>query len=240
MICVFALTGRSGSTSLSEAIHKNMKNAGEWLAEPLSDGYENWGVRHLEKLPKITLSNLQDVAKQYNVTLVKTLEFYLNVGENIKLLNMFSDNVLLYRKYFVDHYVSKWMSCDFKNQTNTSAFYRDEIRNTKDFFKLVRNPVDIEQMISNYNLFSKKIKTYIDKVNFDSIITYESFYCGSEQDRKTRLLELFDKLKIEPKDKLDLSPLSIDGKHNSYDNYERLIPNWKEVLSLKEELILQE
>ena len=135
MICVFALTGRSGSTSLSEAIHKNMKNAGEWLAEPLSDGYENWGVQHLDKLPKITLSNLQDVAKQYNVTLVKTLEFYLGVNENIKLLNMFSSNVLLYRKYFIDHYTSKWMSYDFRDQTNTSAFYKDEIRSTKDFFK---------------------------------------------------------------------------------------------------------
>ncbi len=117
MICIFGMIPRCGSTSISQAIHENMIGAGNFLAEPFAEKYDNWGTLPSEPKIKPSMDNIQQIIKTYNITLIKTLEFDLTEKDNLKLLSISDYSVFLYREFFVDHFLSRWMSENFFKKT---------------------------------------------------------------------------------------------------------------------------
>jgi len=239
-IGLFSLFGRCGSTSLSEALYINIRNCGHLLTEPFSPLYDNWGSYKDSniKIPKPSIQNIEEIIKQYRIRIIKTLEHDLEEDENIMLLNLFSKKIFLFRHNFVDYFASKWMSSNFEQKTKKRLWYCDHIKSDEDFFNIVRDPIPIQNMISQYVKYKEKLKMYLDEVKFDCIIDYESLYANSFEERKNTFINLCDWSKIQLKKELDFWPLSTDRKHNSYENYEKLIPNWKEVFELRKHLIL--
>lgn len=238
-IGIFSLFGRCGSTSLSELFYNNIQDSGQLLTEPLSRFYDNWGSLPAEKNPpKITIDNIQDVIKQYKVKIIKTIEHDLNEKNNTRLLNIFSKKIFLYRKCFVDYFASRWMSHNFRQKTKKSLYYFSHIKEDPEFHSLVRDPLPIEEMIIEYAKYKNKMKFYLSQVKFDCVIDYESLYGGTHQERKNTFLNLCKWIDVPLKKELNLWSLDIDRKHNSYDNYQELIPNWEQVLQFKKYLTL--
>lgn len=239
-IGIFSLFGRCGSTSLSELFYNNIQDSGHLLTEPFSPLYNNWGSYKDSdvKIPKSNIQNIEEIIKQYKVKIVKTLEHDLEEDENIRLLNIFSKKIFLFRSNFIDYFVSKWMSSNFEQKTQKSLYYFNHIKENAEFHSLVRDPLPIEKMITEYVRYKNKIKFYLSQVKFDCVIDYESLYGGTYQERKSKFLNLCKWIDVPLKKELNLWPLDVDRKHNSYDNYQELIPNWEQVLQFKKYLTL--
>lgn len=240
MICIFGMIPRCGSTSISEAIHENMIGAGNFLAEPFAKKYDNWGTIPNEPKIKPSINNIQQISKTYNITLIKTLEFDLTEEDNLKLLSISDSSVFLYREFFVDYFFSKWMSENFFKKTGKSHFYIDHIRSDNNFFTLERDPIDIPNMISSYKQKQEKMLRYLNGFNFDAVVSYEKFFSNDNKNRKENFTKLCKSIGINMTNDLRLKHLDTDRKHNSYKNYQKLIPNWEEVIELKDQLILKE
>lgn len=240
MICVFGMIPRCGSTSISEAICTNMIETGNFLAEPFAENYDNWGTIPSEPKIKPSINNIQQIINIYNIKLIKTLEFDLTEEDNLKLLSISDSTVFLYRESFVDHFFSRWMSENFLKKTGKSRFYVDHIRSDNNFFTLERDPIDIPDMISLYKENQEKMLRYLNVFNFDAIVSYEKFFNNSNKNRKQNLIKLCKSIGVNLNNNLRLEYLDTDKKHNDYKNYQKLIPNWEEVIKLKDQLILKE
>ena len=76
--------------------------------------------------------------------------------------------------------------------------------------------------------------------NFDAVVSYEKFFSNDNKNRKGNFTKLCKSIGINITNDLRLKHLDTDRKHNSYKNYQKLIPNWEEVIELKDQLILKE
>lgn len=231
---------RCGSTSISQAIHANMIGAGNFLAEPFAEKYDNWGALPSEPKIKPSMDNIQQIIKTYNITLIKTLEFDLTEKDNLKLLSISDYSVFLYREFFVDHFLSRWMSENFFKKTGKSHFYIDHIRSDNNFFTLERDPIDIPSMINLYKEKQEKMLRYLNEFNFDAVVSYEKFFNNANKNIKQNFTNLCKSIGVNLTNDLRLKYLHYDRKHNDYKNYQKLIPNWEEVIALKDQLILKE
>jgi hypothetical protein len=216
-----------------------MAGSGEYINEPFNPAFKNWGVEHLPQLPDITLENIQDLSNEYNIRLFKTLEFQLSEDDNIKLLNLCTTNIFLYRKYYVDHYASRWMSYNFFVKTNRQRYVGHHIKDDKEFFTIERDPIDINYMKQLYQELLEKINLYKSQVSFDAFVDYETLFPETLKERQFQIAKLCKQIGFELETDTHTGPILINNKHNSVENYKKLIPNWDDILALRDELILE-
>lgn len=230
-ILIFALSERCGSTAITEAIAESTDT--EWLAEPFHPDWDNWSSVKFENV-KFSTSNIAEICSIYNIGVCKTISHHLDLKSNKDLINKFT-TVFLYRQSFVDMILSEWVSSNYKIKYNKALYYIDHIRNEKDFHVLERDPIDIKFLIEKYNYWFLEKRRLLTKCRFDRIIKYEDYFNDNVISNHMTLLDKFNLKNVSDTFK---SKIEKDKKHNSHEVYQKIIPNYEEVMKFRNELIL--
>ena len=231
-ILIFALSSRCGSTAIMEAIASSANL--EWLGEPFHKDWDNWSSINIENKPHFSIENICKQCNGLNISVVKTIESHLTTEYNLELIKKFK-TVFLYRKYFIDSALSEWTSWNYYEKFKKDAYYIDHIRSFEDFHIAVRDPIDIDYIHIKYKQELTQKEKYLDLCRFVDVITYEGYF---NEDIINNHNKLMNTLETDIRSDNHLQKIDPSKKHNSHSIYRKIIPNYDEVMKLRDELIL--
>lgn len=232
MILIFALSPRCGSTAIAEAIAESLNT--HYILEPFSDKWDSWAsIYNISTKPSI--ENIFQVCEENNIQVIKTIECHLSREKNIFLIDK-CKSIFLYRKYFIDTALSEWMSYNYCNKTGVKyAYHIRDISNLQDFYTLPRDEISIDSTVKYFNTCKRIKDKYILESNVDVVLSYEEYFNKNVIKNHNNLI---NNLGFKILSNNFESIICEEKKHNSHDIYRKLIPNYSDLMKLKDELIL--
>lgn len=228
MIGIFCLFPRCGSQSLMLGLSSFL--GVDYVNEPLNPS-NYWGGR----LDITCNKNLIKNAKSKGYGVIKVMHEQMPLQDNLRLLRECDKTIFLYRRYYVDSFLSAHISMSYKHSNGKNLWHKvrdEDKKNLSHFFSFERPPVDIGLCKSTYYELVKAKYVY-DNFDFTDIICYEDFYDNSVLDNFDKLCSNID---VSSKDESYKKFFDKDMKLNSNAKYKELIPNYDKIIGLRDEL----
>lgn len=231
-ILIFALSPRCGSTSLTEAITKSLNT--KHILEPFAHKWNSSECidnTYIKPKPE----DIFKLCQNNNIQVIKTIEDHLSEKENKDIINK-CKTIFLYRKNFIDVILSIWMSHNYFQKTGIKdVYYINNITQLKDFYTLKRDKINLPYFIDYFYRCKELKNKYILECNINTIISYEEYFNENIIENHNKLI---NKLGFKILSDGFKTVLGKEKKHNSHNIYKDLIPNYSDVIRLKEKLIL--
>jgi hypothetical protein len=250
MNVILGLTPRCGTTSLAKSIRKSCKR--HVAIEPFNSTQNNRDrpyavykdcdqIRSLES----SLSMMCDDG--YHC--IKHLCYQLSSEENKSLLKMAESTILLYRKYFVDTMISRYMSASFSNLTNLGWLgrkidcddrrYAEYVANKKIYDSLERFPLLIDNISRKYIVAKQAFASLTQDPQENNIMLMEYDYLYNTEEVYNIFPSIVDFLGYKLHNDEWRGIMSPHNKFNSHDVYKKVIPNYEELMNCRDEFIIQ-
>jgi hypothetical protein len=180
-------------------------------------------------------SDLSNLMKNPDYDGIKHLSHQLDINANIKLLNNESVkySIFLYRESFIDTILSMHMSMNFLKKTKKHKWH--SWTNNDDFFSVIRDEVNLSYLQHRFNNLQSMKDYFFSSHNFSRIVKYEDFFSSNV---KSNFLELIDEMGLKIFNEEYNQYLGKDSKLNDYEKYKKLIPNFDELIKVKDDFFL--
>jgi hypothetical protein len=252
MKLILAPFGRCATNSISLSVSQSCEES--WVGEPFDVNLHN--SRYSINDSRSISDSLKSLSSE-GVTLIKHLYEVMSRENNKSLVQKCTHIIFMYRKYFVDQYISSFM-CEqlaeyrkslklkpikkndphFFNLTLNHLLGREIDRRYNEYLSIKRDPIDIDHLKEKYetrlNYFNecKDIFSELDKS--PAVYSYENLWENTPSVFKDICSNLGCKIKN------DRWKLILSKKNKMFkDSCKDLIPNYKKVISLREELTIQ-
>ena len=243
MKLILAPFGRCATNSISLAVAQSCEES--WVGEPFDVNLHNSRYSINDRR---SISDSLKLLSSAGVTLIKHLYESMSREDNKQLVQRCTHIIFMYRKHFVDQYISSFM-CEqlIKYRKNDSHFFnltlnhllgRERDRRYNEYLSTKRDPIDIDHLKEKYetrlNYFNecKDIFSELDKS--PAVYSYENLL----ENTPSVFRDTCSNLGCEIKNDRWKSILSKKNKMFK-DSCKNLIPNYKKVISLREELTIQ-
>jgi|TARA_R110002020_G_scaffold194354_8_gene395123 hypothetical protein len=253
MKLILAPFGRCATNSVSLAIAQSCQES--WIGEPFDPQLHN---NKYSVETNGSIKNSLRLLESEGVTLVKHLYSVMSYEDNKSLVENCSHILFLYRSNFVDQYISSFM-CEelvlhrkklnlppinkdnpyFFNLTLNHLLGKDEDIRYKEYLSVKRNSIDIDHLKSK---FEESLKVFNEcKQIFRSLgknpvgYSYEDIYWLDIESVFSDMCLCLD-CKVHNNSWREI--LSFKNKMFK-EECKALIPNYEEVISLREDLIIQ-
>tara|TARA_R110002051_G_scaffold323536_3_gene417524 strand:- start:682 stop:1428 length:747 start_codon:yes stop_codon:yes gene_type:complete len=248
MNVILGLTPRCGSTSLAKSIRQSCKL--HVAMEPFHDTLNRPRSYAMYRGHKQTrsLDSSFSIMSNDGYGCIKYLYYQLSPEENKTLLKMAESTIILYRKYFVDTMISRYMSTSFNNLTKLGWLgqkvdcddrrYSEYVVNKKIYDSLERSPLLIDNikrkyLVAQHSFTSLKqdLQENVMLMEYDSLYNTEEVY-----NIFPRIVSFLGYRTYNDEWRGIMSP---HNKFNSHDVYKRVIPNYEELMNCRDEFIIE-
>lgn len=251
MDMIYGICPRCGTTSMVRAIRQSCRL--RCTGEPFSwrGGFCQVYSDESMKTKTRSLEEARSMLEDKGVQLIKHVDFALTTKENLHLLNTMNNVIFMYRKHYVDVFLSRYMndsvSSDLRLWHKTPAILKSKRyqRRQELYSNEMRPAVNIGKMKSEYRAAKKKWNKVLRPRLPDGwgvrksvmFIEYGSTY------NTDKIYECFfdvvNFLGISIFNNKWKELLSPQIKLNNEEVYSKVIPNYEEVMSYRDKLILE-
>lgn len=250
MNVILGLTPRCGTTSLAKAIRQSCDRS--VAIEPFNSTPHNRDRPYAVYKGHDQIRSLNSsfaMMRNDGHDCIKHLYYQLSPEENKTLLEIAENTILLYRKYFVDTMISRYMSVSFNNLTKLGWMgrkvdcddrrYAEYVANKKIYDSLERSPLLIDNINRKYLVAQHSFTSLTQDLEEESVMLmeYDSLYNTEEVYNVFPSIVDFLGYKIYNDEWRGI--MSPHNKFNSHDIYRRVIPNYEELMNCRDEFIIE-
>tara|TARA_R110002020_G_scaffold103752_3_gene243097 strand:- start:11591 stop:12280 length:690 start_codon:yes stop_codon:yes gene_type:complete len=184
---------------------------------------------------------------------IKHLASHEHDYNNKALLRMCDKIIFIHRKHFIDRYLSRWMSEKFEHPKpakgqhignyNLGSIWRwSDIyyapSTKKAFYTQIRPPVNITLMKKEFKKYTVEYNMYYPLLLSENAIMleYATFYNESV---KENFIELASHAELDIISDEWEAVLDHKNKFNDPNTYRKVIPNYEEVMSYRDEMVIE-